>query len=338
MTFEDFTTDPGRIFIGPPDLATVLPGSRTVPADAGERWQLFEGESLGVMQAIPDATVAAVITDPPYSSGGFTRGDRMASTTNKYVLTGTQIARPDFAGDNRDQRGYLKWCVAWLDECLRITRPGGSLLMFTDWRQLPTTTDAVQAGGWVWRGIVPWDKGDGTRPRRGGFRSQAEYVVWATAGGARDDVAECLPGWLHVVDDQLEPGWIHAPVSQADKHHITGKPTELMRQLSHVCLPGELIFDPFAGSGTTGVGALMEGRRFLGVEKIPAYADIARRRLAEVEAAPSLFAETFTEETLDLDYPPVAELAAELDDPEPAQWAGGIDPSHAAAMERVIDG
>lgn len=279
--------------------------------DLDARSTIIEGESLRVMQQLPDGCVAAVITDPPYSSGGFTRGDRMASTSNKYVLTGTMVERPDFAGDNRDQRGYLKWCVAWLDECLRITRPGGSLLMFTDWRQLPTTTDAVQAGGWVWRGIVPWDKGDGTRPRRGGFRSQAEYVVWATAGGARDDVDACLPGFLHVRDDgPTTPGWIFAPVTQADKHHITGKPTELMRVLAQVTLPGELIFDPFAGSGTTGVGALMEGRRFLGVEKIPSYAEVARRRLAEVEASPTLF-DTFEEIPLELDYP---EPAPELDE------------------------
>lgn len=136
-----FTTDPGKLWWTEPESI-----------DVSARWQLFEGESLGVMQRLPDACAAAVITDPPYSSGGFTRGDRMASTTNKYVLTGTQVERPDFAGDNRDQRCYLKWCVAWLDECLRITRPGGSLLMFTDWRQLPTTTDAVQSGGWVCNG------------------------------------------------------------------------------------------------------------------------------------------------------------------------------------------
>ena len=82
------TTDPT------PPISIVLPGSRAVELDSGERWQLFEGESLGVMQRIPDAAVAAVITDPPYSSGGFTRGDRMASTTNKYVLTGTQATLP----------------------------------------------------------------------------------------------------------------------------------------------------------------------------------------------------------------------------------------------------
>lgn len=252
-------------------------------------WRMIHGESVRAMMDLPDAFADAVVTDPPYSSGGFTRGDRMNSTTNKYVLTGTQIRRPDFAGDNRDQRGYLRWSLVWMDEALRITKPGGSLLVFTDWRQLPTTTDAVQAGGWVWRGIIPWDKGDGTRPRRGGFRSQAEYVVWATAGHLREDIDHCAPGWLHVLEDGPETGHIFAPVTQADKHHITGKPTELMRELVKITPAGGMIVDPFAGSGTTGVGALLEGRRFLGVEKMEEYVTIATERLARVEATPSLF-------------------------------------------------
>jgi site-specific DNA-methyltransferase (adenine-specific) len=264
------------------------------PIDLEAEWNLVHGESLRQLDALAqlgDAIADAVITDPPYSSGGFTRGDRMGSAVNKYVQTGTIIDRPDFAGDNRDQRGYLKWCALWLSEALRITKPGGSLLVFTDWRQLAITTDAVQAGGWVWRGIVPWDKGGGVRPRRGGFASQAEFVVWGTAGPLRDDYAECLPGWIHASDPaaEPEPGWLHFGVRQADKHHVTGKPTDLMRELVKIAPPGGLIVDPFAGSGTTGVAALLEGRRFLGVELTAEYSAVARARLEEAEATRPLF-------------------------------------------------
>lgn len=257
--------------------------------DPTARWTLLHGESFRALCELPTSSAAAVICDPPYSSGGFTRGDRMGAAVNKYVLTGTQLERPDFAGDNRDQHGYLRWCTVWLDECLRVTEPGGSLLMFTDWRQLAVTTDAVQAGGWVWRGIVPWDKGEGTRPRRGGFRSQAEYVVWATAGALREDHDVYLAGFLHVTDDGPGAGWVHAPIDQADKHHITGKPTALMRELVKIAPPGGLVVDPFAGSGTTGVAALREGRRFWGVEKTMEYAQIATARLLEAAATPELF-------------------------------------------------
>jgi site-specific DNA-methyltransferase (adenine-specific) len=69
-------------------------------ADGGskERWVLHHGEALSVLRSLPDASVDAIVTDPPYSSGGFTRGDRTATTRAKYVLTGTQIERPAFAG------------------------------------------------------------------------------------------------------------------------------------------------------------------------------------------------------------------------------------------------
>jgi site-specific DNA-methyltransferase (adenine-specific) len=222
----------------------------------GGRYRMTLGEALSVLTRLPDASVDAVITDPPYSSGGATRGDRMLDTTAKYVQSGTELERPDFDGDNRDQRGYVMWCALWLGECLRVAKPGAPVCVFTDWRQLPATTDAIQAGGWIWRGIVNWDKGEGVRPQPGRFRAQAEYVVWGSRGPmAVERNVATLPGSYRI------------PVVKADKHHITGKPTELMRQLARICEPGGIILDPFAGSGTTGVGALMEGRRFHGIER-----------------------------------------------------------------------
>ena len=62
------------------------------------------------------------------------------------------------------------------------------------------------------------------------------------------------------------PGFYEFQVFQRDKHHITGKPTPLMRAMTRVLRPDSLVVDPFCGSGTTGVGAMREGHRFLGVE------------------------------------------------------------------------
>jgi site-specific DNA-methyltransferase (adenine-specific) len=146
---------------------------------------LYRGDALAVLRDLPDASADALITDPPYSSGGMVRGDRMGTTVGKYVSTGAAKDSVDFAGDNRDQRAYAYWCALWLAECLRVVRPAGVVLVFTDWRQLPSTTDALQAGGWVWRGIVPWAKGFGGQASRtvsGRFASQCEYVVWGSRG------------------------------------------------------------------------------------------------------------------------------------------------------------
>lgn len=232
-------------------------------------WNMRRAEALAELARLPDACIDAVITDPPYSSGGLTRGDRMNDAASKYERSDVAVHRSNFDGDNRDGRGFAYWCALWMAECLRVAKPGAPICVFTDWRQLPATTDSMQAGGWVWRGIVPWDKTEAVRPQMGRFRAQAEYVVWGSAGPMSDGL-----------EVGVLPGVLREKVQQADKHHLTGKPTALMQAIVRICPPGGLILDPFAGSGTTGVAALLEGRRFLGVEMNPGYFDVAAERCA----------------------------------------------------------
>jgi site-specific DNA-methyltransferase (adenine-specific) len=237
-------------------------------------WRIHTGDSLRLLAQLPSNHVAAVITDPPYSSGGAMRADRVISATRKYTMGGTLTHRSDFAGDNRDQRAYGYWSALWLTEELRVTKPGGVCVLFSDWRQLPVTTDALQAGGWIWRGIVPWDKTESARPDKGRFRTQCEYVVWGSKGplGVAPPDAPCLPGV------------IRARVHRSDKHHIAGKPTDVMRALVRIAWQGGIILDPFCGSGTTGVAAIEAGLDFIGCEVVAAYADLARARLAQATA------------------------------------------------------
>lgn len=240
-------------------------------------WHIHTGDCLRLMRNLPSDTVAAVITDPPYSSGGAMRSDRMATTGRKYTMGGTLTHHADFAGDNRDQHSYGYWSALWLGEALRVTRLGGVCLLFTDWRQLPVTTDALQAGGWIWRGVVPWDKTDSARPDKGRFRNQCEYVVWGSKGplGVAPPNAPCLPGL------------VRARVHRSDKHHIAGKPTDVMRALVRIAWHGGTILDPFCGSGTTGVAAIEAGLGFIGYEAVSAYAEQARMRCAAASATAS---------------------------------------------------
>lgn len=236
--------------------------------------ELRHGDALLLLHEMEDESVDAVITDPPYSSGGMHRSDRMGSTGTKYVQTGTLARRPDFDGDARDQRGYLAWCSLWMAECLRIVKPGRPLLCFTDWRQLPTTTDALQAGGFVWRGVIVWDKTEASRPNLG-FSNQCEYVVWGTRGPT--DLGH----------DVYLSGLVRAPRRQDEKWHQTDKPLGLMERLVEVVPPDGLILDPFAGSSTTLVAARNRGRRGLGFEISDDYLETSGKRLAQmsIEAA-----------------------------------------------------
>ena len=171
------------------------------------------GESLDVLRGLPDCSFDAIVTDPPYSSGGMTAASRSKSTGIKYVQKGTKLKRPDFDGDQRDQRSWLHWCSLWMGEAYRVARPGAYFLTFTDWRQLAQATDALQCGGWIFRGIVPWDKTEGSRaPHTGYFRYQCEYVVWGTSALAGPSRA--APGPVATAIRSGNPTSITRPASR----------------------------------------------------------------------------------------------------------------------------
>jgi site-specific DNA-methyltransferase (adenine-specific) len=236
-------------------------------------WDLHNDDALVALPGLADGSVDLVLTDPPYNSGGRTQSDRTReSARGKYVSGDAQHALADFSGDNRDQRSYTAWLALILAHCLRIARPGASLLVFTDWRQLPATSDALQAGGWLWRGVIPWRKPI-SRPRLGGFKAECEYLLWGSNGPVD---ATRNPVYL--------PGWYSASQPRGrGRVHITQKPVELLADLVRVCVPGGTVLDPFAGSGSTGVAALDSGRNFVGIEGSAHYAAIARQRLAAVQ-------------------------------------------------------
>ncbi|MGW8339907.1 adenine methyltransferase [Xanthomonas axonopodis pv. khayae] len=227
--------------------------------------QLLQGDALTILPTLEANSFDALITDPPYASGGLTAAARARPPSTKYCRDG---GHADFVGDERDQRSHLKWMHLWLSECARVLKDGAPVLLFTDWRQLPLTTDALQIAGFTWRGITVWDKTEGVRPQLGRFRNQAEYIVWGSKGNMPlDRRAPVLPGV------------IRESVRKADKHHLTGKPTELMRQLVRICEAGGRVLDPFAGSGTTLVAAQLEGFEAVGIEMTDQYATVTRDRL-----------------------------------------------------------
>lgn len=229
--------------------------------------KVYHGDAINVLAQLEAHSVDVFLCDPPYSSGGMFKGDRMASTGKKYVQTGQALQYRDFNGDNRDQRSYLTWSTLWLSEALRVCKPAGLIGLFTDWRQIGVTIDALQCGGFIYRGIVPWDKTQAARPRKGAPRNQCEYVVWGS-NGAMADEGECFPGF-HTFS-----------VAGSEKTHIAGKPDKLMQELVKWCAPGGIICDCFCGSGTTLRAAKAMGRRALGVDINGEWAGDASNRAA----------------------------------------------------------
>lgn len=232
--------------------------------------KIFLGDCLEILKQIPSNSIDAVITDPPYASGGRSLSEKTLPPSKKYEQSDNKIVhRPDFFGDTKDSRSWLHWCVMWISECQRILKDSGYFLMFTDWRQLPTTTDAIQMADLIWRGIIAWDKGLGSRaPHKGYFRHQCEYIIWGTKGQCKK-----------AIHSGPYPGCLKFPVLQKDKFHLTGKPTALIEELIKIVPEENIILDPFIGSGTTAVAAKKHNRNFIGIEKSEIYYKIAMERL-----------------------------------------------------------
>jgi len=202
--------------------------------------RLIQGETIATLRQLIDdgEQFDALLTDPPYSSGGLHIGAKSIATTTKYQQTQSRKRHTDFGGDSRDQLSFVTWCACWLNQCRQLLVPGAPVMMFCDWRQLGAAISALQAGGFTFRGVVAWDK-KGGRPAAGRFRQQTEFVVWGSNGKMpKRDVY--LPGVF-----------AHATPPGKKRRHMTQKPVALLRDLLGIVPEGGRVLDPFAGSGST---------------------------------------------------------------------------------------
>jgi len=234
-------------------------------------WAVIQGDALAGMAAIPDASINAVITDPPYSSG--TRREA-SKGLRKSMLRATED-NDWFGTDSLTTQGFYMLMRMCALEWRRILKPGGHMLVFIDWRMMPSLASAIESADVRHKGLLVWDKtyfGMGDV-----FRNQHELILHFTHGPGN-------PVLRHDVGNVLS----FAPIRGGD--HPTEKPVPLLRRLvSVVCPPKGVVVDCFAGSGATGVASLHEDCRFIGVEREPEYATMA---LGKIKALPrSLFAD-----------------------------------------------
>ena len=211
------------------------------------------GDCFEHMATIPSGSVDMVCTDPPYSSGTRREG---AKGVRKSMTRGTE-ASAWFGSDSLTTNGFLYLMRQCAVEWQRILKPRGHILVFIDWRMMPALAGAVESADLRHAGLLVWDKtyfGMGSC-----FRNQHELILHFTKGVGADaqrrDVGNVLS---------------HKPVRKGD--HPTEKPQALIDDLLSVCsAPGDLVLDPFAGSGTTAVAAENAGRRWICIERDPDY-------------------------------------------------------------------
>ena len=213
---------------------------------------LYHGDAREVLPTLP--TPDMVVTDPPYSSGGFQESGKSSGSIGTRGLE-------TIAFDNLSTRGYR----LLMREVLRWCNQADEVYLFTDWRMWIEAFDVVEGAGWRIRNMLVWDKG--TLGMGLPWRNQHELIVY---GKRRPAV---------MVDGKL--GNVLRFPRSGNKFHPTEKPVDLLRCLIGNSPTADLIVDPFAGSGTTLRAAKDLGRRAIGVELDEAHCETAAKRLQQ---------------------------------------------------------
>jgi site-specific DNA-methyltransferase (adenine-specific) len=239
--------------------------------------ELYLGDSADVIPELEGgAFIDALITDPPYASGGLSIAARTKGTVKKYTnKSGVSLTLPEFAGDALDQRCWGKMLTGILRAADSKLKGEAIYCFFIDWRQIAALMDALMLEGYTPRGVAVWNKLL-SRPLPNGFAQTAEFIVWGRKRSvSRKGDKIYLPGVFTVENEMNRPGVGNG------RFHVTQKPLQLMKQLLMITRPGDIVLDPFMGSGTTGVACVQMGRRFIGIEKEARYFEIACNRIRD---------------------------------------------------------
>ncbi len=241
---------------------------------------ILQGDCVEMMRSLPAASVDMIFADPPYNlqlGGDLHRPD------------GSQVDAVDDEWDKFDSLAtYDRFTHAWLAEAKRILKPGGSIWVIGSYHNIFRVGTALQDQGYwilndiVWRKANPMPNFKGTR-----FTNAHETLIWASMGEkARytfnyramktlNDELQMRSDWLIPIcggQERLKKG--------GTKVHPTQKPEALLYRILLACSnPGDVILDPFFGTGTTGAVAKRLGRHFIGIEREDDYIAAALERI-----------------------------------------------------------
>jgi modification methylase len=269
-----------------PDLSR-FPEFPTVNATR-QSWldTIIKGDCVAALEALPENSVDVIFADPPYN-----------------LQLGGDLARPDQSmvdavNDHWDQfesfAAYDAFTRAWLLACRRVLKPNGTIWVIGSYHNIFRVGSQLQdLGFWllndiVWRKTNPMPNFRGRR-----FQNAHETMIWASRDQNAKSYTFNYEAMKAANDDvQMRSDWLFPICTGAErlkgedgkKVHPTQKPEALLaRVLMASSKPGDVVLDPFFGSGTTGAVARRLGRHFVGIEREQDYIDAARARIDAVE-------------------------------------------------------
>lgn len=243
--------------------------------------RLYHGDGLKVMASMPENSVDCVWTDPPY----LLSNDGITCVAGKMVKVNK--------GEWDRSRGIEldhEFNRAWLAECYRILKPAGTIWVTGTLHVYLSVGMAMLQLGYRILNDVIWEKPN-PPPNLGCrcFTHATELVLWATKAKKGSKHRYTFNYEAMRKDNggkQMKTVWEIPPAGRDEKvfgKHPTQKPIALItRCLRASTNPSDLVLDPFAGSGATGVAALSLNRRFIGCERESEFVELICRRLSEV--------------------------------------------------------
>jgi len=251
---------------------------------------ILRGDCVSALENLPAASVDLVFADPPYNlqlAGGLTRPDQ------------SEVDAVDDDWDKFDSfQAYDAFTRAWLLACRRVMKPDAGLWVIGSYHNIFRVGAILQdLGFWILNDVV-WRKSNPMPNFRGRrFANAHETLIWASLSPDAKRYTFNYDALKAANDDlQMRSDWLfpictgHERLKDADgrKVHPTQKPEALLhRVLMATSRPGDVVLDPFFGTGTTGAVARRLGRHFVGVERDSAYIAAAEARIAAVEMADS---------------------------------------------------
>ncbi|MEO1949467.1 modification methylase [Thioclava sediminum] len=246
--------------------------------------EILDGDCIEMMNSLPEDSVDLIFADPPYNLQ--LRGDLHRPDNSKV----------DAVDDAWDQFGsfahYDNFTRDWLKAARRILKPNGAMWVIGSYHNVFRMGAELQNQGfWILNDVV-WRKSNPMPNFRGKRLTNAhETLIWASKSeGAKYtfnyEALKSLNEGVQMRSDWVIPicnGGERLKDSNGEKAHPTQKPEALLhRVLVGTTNPGDVILDPFFGTGTTGAVAKMLGRDFIGIEREEAYREVALKRLAKI--------------------------------------------------------
>ncbi|MBC7327657.1 site-specific DNA-methyltransferase [bacterium] len=229
--------------------------------------QIYCGDALELMKGIPDATIDLVITDPPFAID-FRANRSNYNRAQERVLEGyNEIPREK----------YYDFTLTWMKEVHRILKETGSMFVFSGWTNLKDILNAIDEVGFVTINHLIWKYQFGVFTKRRFVTSHYHILFVAkNENKYKFNKIEHYPEDVWVVKREYWTGKIKTP---------TKLPLALVKKIILFASDeGDIVFDPFIGSGTVAVAAKILKRHFLGFEIVPQYYRLALERLSNASA------------------------------------------------------